>query len=198
MTTTDWLIISALLIGPILAVQVQKAIESWREAKLRKLYIFKTLMATRGTPLSRPHVEALNRIDLEFFEKKPKQKKAIDAWKIYRDHLYSLKIDYTDPNYSVKLDAWAQQSNELLVDLLYEMAQSVGYDFDKIQLKRGSYTPQGYADIENEQNFIRGNLVDLFLGKKAFPVQIVENPSQNDSEEEHNRPLNSDAIKPPD
>ena len=182
MTTSDWLIISALLIGPIFAVQVQKAIESWRENKLRKLHIFKTLMATRGTPLSPPHVEALNRIDLEFFEKKPKEKKAIDAWKIYRDHLHSLKINPNDPTYSVKLDAWTERSNELLTDLLYEMAQSVGYVFDKVQLKRGSYTPQGHADVEFELNFIRRSFVDLFIGKKPFPVQFVENPSQKDSD----------------
>jgi len=64
MTISDWLMISAVLTGPILAVQVQKFIESWREAKQRKIYIFKTLMATRGTTLSPRHVEALNIIDV--------------------------------------------------------------------------------------------------------------------------------------
>ncbi|MBW2341920.1 MAG: hypothetical protein JRF50_16505 [Deltaproteobacteria bacterium] len=184
MTISDWLVISAVLVGPILAVQVQKGIESLREIKLRKLKVFKTLMATRGTTLSPTHVEALNMIDLEFSASKSKEKKVIDAWKIYRDHLYSLKIDRSDPNYNVKLDGWTERSNELLAELLYEMAQSVGYDFDKVHLKKGSYTPQGHADVEFEQNLIRRSFVELFMGNRAFPVQIVENSSQNGSDKE--------------
>ena len=50
MTISDWLMIAAVLSGPILAVQVQKAIESWKESKHRKTAIFKTLMSTRRTP----------------------------------------------------------------------------------------------------------------------------------------------------
>lgn len=182
MSISDWLIIAAVLIGPILAVQVQKTIELWRDSKHKKLNIFKTLMATRGTKLSPAHVEALNMIDLEFAEKKSREKKVIEAWKIYRDHLYSLKTDHNDPNYNVKLYAWTERSNELLADLLYEMANSVGYDFDKVHLKKGSYTPQGYADIELEQGFIRRSFVQLFLGNKSFPVHIIEHPTQDNKE----------------
>lgn len=182
MAIGDWLIISAVLIGPVLAVQAQKTIESWRERKLKKLSIFKTLMATRGTTLSPAHVEALNMIDLEFSGRKAKVKKVIDAWKIYLDHLHSLNIDHSDPSYNVKLDTWTERSKELLAELLYEMAQSVGYYFDKVHLKKGSYTPQGHADIEFEQNFIRRSVVQLFLGNKPLPVQILEKPSQNDTD----------------
>ena len=175
MTIGDWLIIVAVLAGPILAVQVQKSIESWRERKNRKKYVFKSLMATRGTALSPRHVEALNMIDLEFSVKKPKEKKVVDGWKIYRDHLNSLKI-HSDPEYKARLERWTDKSNELLADLLFEMAKAVGYDFDKVHLKKGSYTPQGHADFEFEQNFIRRSLVQLFLNEAKIPVQIVAPP----------------------
>ena len=169
----DWFIIIAVLSGPILAVQVQKLIESWRESKLKKQNIFKTLMATRGRTLSQLHVEALNMIDLEFYSRKPKDKKVIDAWKIYRDHLNSLKLEHDDPDYKVRLERWTDKSNDLLADLLSEMAKAVGYDFDKVHLKKGAYIPQGHADVEFEQNFIRRSMVKLFLNDATIPIQIT-------------------------
>lgn len=66
MTIADILMILAVITGPILAVQVQKLIESWRSKRERKFIIFRVLMATRGTPVSPQHVEALNLIDIEF------------------------------------------------------------------------------------------------------------------------------------
>ena len=61
--------IGAVIIGPILAVQVQKIIESITERKRRKLQLFHTLMETRATRLSGAHVSTLNMIDLEFYGK---------------------------------------------------------------------------------------------------------------------------------
>lgn len=66
MSLTDLITIVALLVAPFLAVFAQKQIEIWREKKSTKVWIFKTLMATRGRTLSLEHVQALNMIDLEF------------------------------------------------------------------------------------------------------------------------------------
>lgn len=63
MTISNWLVITAIIVAPILAVQIQKFIESKKEKRARKIQIFKALMATRATPLSPLHVEALNMID---------------------------------------------------------------------------------------------------------------------------------------
>ncbi len=57
MTISAWLTITAIIIGPILAVQVQKKIERWRQERERKIWVFKSLMATRGIPLSARHLE---------------------------------------------------------------------------------------------------------------------------------------------
>lgn len=66
MELTDILTILAIVIGPIAAVQIEKYIQRKRDSKNQREDIFKTLMATRGSVLSYAHVEALNRIDLEF------------------------------------------------------------------------------------------------------------------------------------
>ena len=86
MSCNEIVSISAIILGPILAVQIEKYLERRRENKNRRLSIFKTLMATRGTVLSWTHVEALNRIDLEFSNNK-KFEKVITTWQEYFDNL---------------------------------------------------------------------------------------------------------------
>jgi|SRR5690349_21313932 hypothetical protein len=63
---TDWLTIGAILLAPLFAIQVERILEALKERRRRKLTVFHTLMATRGARLSPAHVEALNRIDIEF------------------------------------------------------------------------------------------------------------------------------------
>lgn len=170
MTISDWLVIAAIIIAPILAVQIQKFIESRKFLKERKMHVFRTLMSTRATPLSPLHVEALNMIDIVFH----KDKRIVDAWKLLLDNFANYPKDPKDSTYQTRLSASTEKSNELLTDLLYEMAKSLNYDFDKVHLKRGAYIPKGYADFELEQNFIRRSLVELFLGQKSIPINITE------------------------
>lgn len=193
MTISDWLMISAVLMGPILAVQTQKLLESMKAKKNRKVEIFKTLMATRGTPLDPRHVTALNMIDLEFTTKKAKEKKVVDSWKLYLEHLNSLNIDYTDPNYSAKLAIRAEKTNDLLSDLLYNMSQLFGYGFDKVHLMKGSYTPMVRSDYEVEQNYIRKGIVRILLGNQSVPINIINNIPQSDVRADNKKVENKDV-----
>ena len=63
------LTILAVLIAPILALFLSIWWNNRQEAKKRRIDIFRTLMATRTMGLSPVHVEALNRIDVEFYGK---------------------------------------------------------------------------------------------------------------------------------
>ena len=172
MTISDGLMMVAVILGPILAVQAQKAIESWKEGRQRKLFVFKTLMATRGTPISPRHVEALNMIDLEFSGKDPKEKEVLDAWKLYLNHLYDVPRDYQDPNYQTKLTVWTDKSKDSLIDLLYAMSRALNFTFDKVQLKK-AYTPQAHVDIETEFSLIRKGILDVLYEKKSLPVRVL-------------------------
>ena len=91
MTLNEVLTIVAIVIAPVVAVQVQKRLEVFREQRGRKLWVFKTLMATRAATVSADHVQALNMIDLEFREKR--YKRVTVAWKTYLDHLSSYPKD---------------------------------------------------------------------------------------------------------
>jgi hypothetical protein len=181
MTITDGFMIGAVILGPILAVQAQKWIEAWKQARERRLWVFKTLMATRGTVISPRHVEALNVIDLEFSEKNLKEKAVLEAWKIYHSHLNDVPRNYEDPSYQGKVDIWDAKRKERLVDLLYAMSQALGYSFDKVQLEKGAYVPQAHVNLESELALLRRGLLDIVFGKRPLPV-IPFSPPPTSSE----------------
>ena len=54
------------------------------------------------------------------------------------------------------------------------MSQTLGYGFDKVQLKKGAYTPQGYADFELENSLLRRGTIDMLYGKRPLPVELAE------------------------
>ena len=84
----DWATIVAALLGPVLAVQAQKAVESLREKQRRKAFLFEQLMATRAARLAPEHVRALNMVDLVFYgervlgiqRRSAKEQRVLDTW----------------------------------------------------------------------------------------------------------------------
>lgn len=71
------------------------------------------------------------------------------------------------------------------------MALCVGYNFDKVTIKRGHYYPSGYGDLENDQMIIRKGLVNIFEKKSPFPIFAVTTPLIKDKiEEETSENLN--------
>lgn len=168
MTIADWIMIGAVLLGPIIAVQLTRFLDNNKEIRGRKIRIFKTLMATRASTLSPSHVEALNRIDLEFHSKNPGDKGVIDAWKAYLD----LLGDTTIPE-----DQWGIRRVDLLVELLHKMAQVLGYEFDKTHIKNSSYYPRGYGELEHDQAAIRRGMKELIEGRRVIPIAVTNIPS---------------------
>lgn len=172
MTLTDILMITATALSPLIAVQVTRYLDDQNEEHGRKLQIFKTLMATRAYTLAPSHVEALNRIDLEFSTKRRQEKAVLDVWQQYLDHL---------GNKSMQIEAWAEKRVDLLVDLLYAMGQALGYDFNKTQIKNGTYAPVAHGRIEEEQEKVRQFTIELLEGKRILPMYVTNLPNQSAS-----------------
>jgi len=164
MTISDALIILATLSGPIIAVQVTRFLDDRKETRGRRLQVFKTLMSTRAYTLTTAHVEALNRIDLEFSADRPPEKKVVEVWRQYLDLL---------GNKSMSPELWGEKRTELLVELLYVMGQSLGYDFDKTQIKNGTYAPIAHGRFEEEQEAIRNLTIDFLQGKRVLPLYVT-------------------------
>lgn len=131
-------------------------------------------MTTRASTLAFLHVSALNMVGLEFNGKK--YGKVVNAWKIYLDHLSSFPKDDKSMQ-----KGWSEKKNDQLSDLLYEMSESLGFDFDKVHIKKAGYIPQAYADQQDETDFIRRQLVDVFLNKKSIPMAVTDFPTDKEA-----------------
>lgn len=178
----DWAIIFATILGPILAVQAQKSVETFREKRSRKIRLFETLMATRAARISPEHVRALNMIDLIFYgertfgfhRRSSKEQTIIDAWKEYLDHLNN-KLD------DEQIQLWVAQGDEIFTNLLYAIAQDIGYKFDRVQLKRGAYTPIAHGELEAEQSELRKATLSLVTGKHALKMNVIGFPTDQEA-----------------
>lgn len=171
MSINDWLMIFAVIIAPISAVQVQKIIENYREARGRKIYIFKTLMATRASTLSFDHVHALNMIDLEFYDKKYSKVKS--SWRLYLDHLGSFPVNGNEQIVAV----WSDRRSDLFASLLVDMGQSIGFDFDSVHIKKSIYYPEAHGRIEDQNSLIRDGMIKLLYGENSLKMEITDFPS---------------------
>ncbi len=198
MTITDWLTqntglltalvgfitIAAIIFAPIIALRVQTNIEENKERKKRKLFIFKTLMATRAARVSPDHVQALNMIDIEFYG----IKQVIEPWKLYQDHLNSPSAEPLNESIAQN---WVEKGEELLIDLLYKMAEEVSYSFDKVTLKRGIYSPRAHGELEWQFKSIREGVLAVIDGKKSISMEIKSFPIVEDIQKNHIKLQNS-------
>lgn len=131
--------------------------------------------------MSHEHVRALNLIDIEFYNKSgvlnngKQYRPVIDAWKNYQDHL---------SNASNASQAWGERNDELFIELLYRMSTALGYDYDKIVLKRRAYEPQGHGDQERENEIVRKGMAQIMSGKGALPIYVINNDYTTDQESE--------------
>jgi len=135
------------------------------------MQIFYWLMATRATRLSNEHVQSLNRIELEFRGRSGKEKAVRKAWRIYADHL-----NLNTPNTEAAVQTWAAERERLFTDLLMEMAQALGYDFDRVQIMRGIYYPRGHGELEERQRTILIGLERVLSGQQPLPMNVVNFP----------------------
>jgi hypothetical protein len=95
-----WAIVAATALGPIVAVIITLWREAARDKYNRRLFVFRTLMSTRRAPISNEHVNALNLIEVDFYDCK-----AVEAaWKPYKDHLNTGPDD----------EAWREKKENLL------------------------------------------------------------------------------------
>jgi hypothetical protein len=163
---SEFAVVFATLLGPVLAVQAQRYVDLQRERQQRRVVIFRTLMATRATSLAGSHVEALNAIPIEFYGAKRNYKEVVDQWRLYLDHLSAKPVD----------GAWVDKRQDLFIDLLWKLGVALGYSFTKLELKKEVYSPVAHADLEEQQELIRKGLTAIFKGEAALPLDIKSMP----------------------
>lgn len=151
----------ATIVGPISAVLVTRWGEDRRERRRRQYNILHSLMRTRAITLHNDHVAALNLVQLEFYG----QHKIDQTFRHYLAHL-SLEVPTADEPLRVFID----DRQDRFFSLVQEIAAELGYRFDKADLKRLSYSPKGWANIEAQQQAIIARTLDLLDGRRPLPV----------------------------
>lgn len=202
MIFNDWAIVTATLLGPILAVQAQKWIERATERRRRKHWIFETLMATRATRLDPTHVRALNQIDLDFAPQKifgipihrGNDKAALKAWREYADILNEQHEDES------ALKAWLQRADDAFTSLMFAIAKAQGHSIDKPQIRRGIYSPKAFSDSERRQLMIQDSLARILEGHSSLKMEVTSFPGPGEDQLLRQKALQDRLLKvfPPD
>lgn len=163
MQTETWYALAtlaAIVLGPIIAILVTRLLDRNREMQWRRMDVFRNLMQTRGIRLDPIHVAALNVVEIEFFN----DQKVRQAFQLYIKHLSS-------PQPAVgEHDRYFAQRSDLFMDLLSEIGSSVGLTFDKRDLERLSYVPQGWDSDQTMQRRNAEMLGQLLSGQRPLPI----------------------------
>lgn len=156
------LTILAIIVGPLLALWLQRIAENRREKRQGRLWVFKTLMMYRATPLAYPYVQALNLIDVSFNSASENEKAVRAAWNTLLDHL-TVNKDHPD---------FGETTKTHTATLLAAMAKCLGYEFDEVYLKRHAYQPKGHGLVEEEQHELRNLLLQVLRNDRRIPIAL--------------------------
>jgi hypothetical protein len=156
------LTIVAIIVGPLLALWLQRIAENRREKRQGRLWIFKTLMMYRATPLAYPYVQALNLIDVSFNANSDEERAVRAAWNTLLDYLATQK-DHPD---------FDENRRTLTATLLAAMGKCLGYEFDEVYLKRHAYQPIGHGKVEEEQHELRSLLLQVLRNDRRIPIAL--------------------------
>lgn len=161
----EWLTLLAIIVGPILALLMQRVLDWLRQDKQQRLNLYLTLMGTRGAPVSQQHVQALNSVAVVF--NKRRHAKIRRAWETFLQHVNTQRE--TAPG------TWDERYADLKADLLQAMGADVGYNFTIDDMKRQLYAPLGHVEAEIDLLQIRQALAKV-ITDAGVKVVIAEPP----------------------
>jgi uncharacterized protein DUF6680 len=160
---SEWIMIAAILVGPILAVITQFIWQHRKQKHDAKIWVFSTLMSLRGSPLNPDFIKAANSIDVVFY----KNQKIRGRWKAILEHLTS--DAYKPENFTPQA---FERFRDLLAELLSDMAKDVGYRYDFTHFKENAWAPRWYGVAEEENLKLRQGLIAALEDKGSLSVKI--------------------------
>jgi hypothetical protein len=150
-------VVAATFLGPVFAVLVTRYLDKAHQLRERRLGIFCSLMATRRAALAPDKVRALNMVEIEFYGIQP----------VLKAHQNVIVHINTPPKPD---DGWDEKLRKLTTKLLTEMAAVLGYNLQQLDVLDGGYYPQGFADIELEQQAVRRVIIEVLSGHRPLIV----------------------------
>jgi hypothetical protein len=163
----------AIIAAPIITLWIQRRLEDAKARRERRLVIFKALWVNRRRQFYIARVDALNMIDVEFFD----ERKVRDAWE-------DLRADYFRTDHpGLNEDQIFAAREEKFATLLFEISQVLGYKFGRTHIRDNVYRPQLHGRFDEMELETRTRVLDL-LRSDALPVRFVHgaqipSPPQN-------------------
>lgn len=163
-----WAIVLATIIGPVISVGISLWATGRHDAegrlRERQLWVFRTLLSTRGQEINTDHVRALNLIEAEFYRVQP----VISCWRMYMAHLNSVPGDrLLEPRENVEFN---EGRADHLARLLHQMARHLGFGMGEIDLRRSGYAPSGWLWRENQESAFKNAVIDCLSGR--IPLRV--------------------------
>jgi hypothetical protein len=203
-TTNEMLTIIALVAGPIMAVLITRHLDDSRTYRARRMDVFRTLMRTRRAILTPDHIGALNLVEIEF----AKDLSVMAAWKLLFTNFGNPQARREDERLDgitnqaeiVKRNELfgqrlSQERQSLLAKLLHQMARTLGFKVEQLEIFEGGYTPQFWVNVESEQETIRKFAVDLATANRALPIAVIDYRSAEQVMSEGQRIANIAAAR---
>jgi uncharacterized protein DUF6680 len=79
------------------------------------------------------------------------------------------------------ISAWQRRCDDYSVDLLFALSKSLGYEFSKVELKRGIYYPRGHVAREASQHSVLANLEKVLAGSASLKMDVTGFPVSEDA-----------------
>jgi hypothetical protein len=154
--------IAAIYWGPIKAVKITRDADERREKTRREFAIFADMMRTRRTILDPLHVSALNLIEVEFHD----NQKIVTAYRAYLAYL-----NQVIPPDQAAQEKFFRDREDVLFDLIHSIGEHLHFAYDKRDLRKFAYAPQGWQNDEAELRTFRRLVIELLNGHRALPVK---------------------------
>jgi hypothetical protein len=74
------------------------------------------------------------------------------------------------------LQTWVERSEGSFIELMYNMSKALGYDFDRVQLKRGAYYTRGQVEADQAQRALQQSLAKVLTGEQPIGMNVVGLP----------------------
>jgi hypothetical protein len=159
----DIIMSDAVIIGPIFAVIITRALDDQRFTKERKLAIFRALVKDRSNPLSYDFVSAFNSIQIEFAD----DNKVVRAWKTLsksRNAAGPAKDDHE--GWARKIAEWNSKTDELL----FEIANALNIKVNPFDIQ-ASYIPVAWGNEQQTNSQLKSLLLELLNNKRSLNIR---------------------------
>jgi hypothetical protein len=129
-----------------------------------KMKVFRDLMGHRYDVTHANYVAALNLIQIEFSNSEP-------IMKALAEYLKAFHQDTTP-----KPDC-GEIRRKAIIRLLTAIGDDLGYKLEQLDLMEQVYSPQGWANLADQQKSIRDLFSDIASGKRGLPVFTMMPPA---------------------